>query len=366
MRRDLRHLLCDDPATGRGAASLYNRPVQRLAGSFRMMIFELPDRHDFRRFLYFLGFALQKTTGTIMPKVSVLMPAYNVEKYVAESIDSILNQTFTDFEFIIINDGSTDNTAKIIRQYSKHDKRIKFIDNKKNRGIISVRNQGLDLCTGKYIALIDSDDIALPHRLAIQVEYLDTHPNVGVVSGWIKLFGPDTHFEKIYKTPTNVQLLDLMHSCCVWQPAAMLRASVLHKHHIHYSQNYPYAEDYALWLQLCQHTQIHNIQEVLLNYRWHGTNVSIVHKQKQSDSTQRARRDTLTALLGDTPDAQKILNLTRELNQRVWLFGILPIFHRKQYGLAKTKYYLFEKIPLLRVQDGKIYLFEIIKIGKLN
>ena len=92
-------------------------------------------------------------------KVSVLMPAYNVEKYVGEAIESILNQTFKDFEFIIINDGSTDNTPKIIKEYAKKDKRIKFIDNKKNKGFIASLNECLDNATGEYVAKMDSDDI---------------------------------------------------------------------------------------------------------------------------------------------------------------------------------------------------------------
>ena len=92
------------------------------------------------------------------PKVSVLMPAYNVEKYVGAAIESILNQTFSDFEFIIINDGSTDNTAKIIKEYAKKDKRIRFIDNKNNRGVSVSRNMGLDIAQGEYVGFIDADD----------------------------------------------------------------------------------------------------------------------------------------------------------------------------------------------------------------
>ena len=111
-----------------------------------------------------------------MPKVSVLMPAYNSEKYIAEAIESILNQTFSDFEFIIINDGSTDKTAEIVNGYARADKRIKFINNKKNQGLIAVLNQGLDLCRGEYIARMDSDDIAINDRLE-KLDYLFIRSN---------------------------------------------------------------------------------------------------------------------------------------------------------------------------------------------
>ena len=112
------------------------------------------------------------------PCVSVLMPAYNVEKYVGAAIESILNQTFSDFEFIIINDGSTDDTANIIKKYAAQDKRIRFIDNHENRGFIARLNDCLDLARGKYVAKMDSDDISLPERFAKQVDFLNTNPDV--------------------------------------------------------------------------------------------------------------------------------------------------------------------------------------------
>lgn len=300
-----------------------------------------------------------------MPKVSVLMPAYNSEKYIAEAIDSILNQTFTDFEFIIINDGSTDNTAQIVRQYK--DKRIKFIDNKKNQGLIAVLNQGLDLCRGEYIARMDSDDISLPERFAKQVKYMDAHPNVAVVGGWIQKFGVNVKSNDIYKYPSILQQFDLIiHGCQFAHPTAMIRTSVLRTNKIYYDSQYPHAEDYGFWMEMSKYAPIHNLQEILLNYRWHETNVSILHTQIQQNSAERVRRNIIQTVLSNKAEIEKILQLTRETNQHFWLFGFLPIIRRKQYAMTKTKYYLFEKIPLLRVQDGKIYLFEFIKIGNFK
>lgn len=114
-----------------------------------------------------------------MPKISVVMPAYNAEKYIGEAIESILNQTFKDFEFIIINDGSVDHTKEIIREYN--DPRIVLLENDKNRGIVLSLNKGLDAATGKYIARMDADDIALKNRFERQVEYLDEHKDIGVL-----------------------------------------------------------------------------------------------------------------------------------------------------------------------------------------
>src|SRR3989344_9200868 len=109
----------------------------------------------------------------IKPKISVIMSAYNVEKYIAESIESILNQTFRDFELIIINDASTDKTLDIIKGFMKKDKRLKLINNKKNLYATISRNKALRIAKGVYIAIQDSDDISLPNRLEVQKNYLD-------------------------------------------------------------------------------------------------------------------------------------------------------------------------------------------------
>ncbi|MDO5011929.1 MAG: hypothetical protein Q4E56_00190, partial [Pseudomonadota bacterium] len=125
-------------------------------------------------------------------------------------------------------------------------------------------------------------------------------------------------------------------------------------------------EDYGFLVSIARVYEIHNLQTVLLDYRWHDANVSVVHHAVQHESSERVRHDILESVLTSEKDVQKFLDLTRELHQHFWLFGFLPVIRRKQYSLVKTKYYLFEKIPLLRVQDGKIYLFEFIKIGNLR
>lgn len=298
------------------------------------------------------------------PKVSVLMPAYNSEKYIAEAIESILNQTFADFEFIIINDGSTDNTAKIVQKYAKSDKRIRFINHTKNKGLIAVLNEGLGLCVGEYIARFDSDDISLPERFARQVEYMDAHPECGVVGAWINQFDTDIKQGNIYRYPPKSKMFDfIIKGCLVAHPVTMIRKSVLDENKIKYNPAYKYAEDYGFWIQIAQHTEIHNVQQILLNYRWYGDNISIVHSQEQSKCTEQIRRDALQKMIACPNELTKLLRMTRELNERFYLFRFLPIIRRKQYSITKTKYYLFEKIPLIKEQDGKIYLFECIKIG---
>lgn len=302
-----------------------------------------------------------------MPKVSVLMPVYNTrEEYLRPAIESILNQTFSNFEFIIINDGSTDNSPQVVQEYADKDSRIKFINNKKNSGLIAVLNQGLELCTGEYIARMDSDDISRPERFAKQVAYMDLHPECGALGTWAQKFN-SRGLLSVFKHIKNVKILDLLlYGSCVVHPSAMIRRSVLTAYGISYNHDYKHAEDLQLWVEIAKVSEIHNLQEILLNYRWHDSNISVVYSAQQVETTEKIRRNLLTSLLSKDGDIEKILNITKEDVKRFWLFGFLPIIRRKQYALTKTKYYLFDKIPLFKIQDGKIYLFEVIKIGVLK
>ena len=121
------------------------------------------------------------------PQISVVMPAYNAEKYITEAIDSILFQTFKDFEFIIINDASTDSTKDIIESYK--DPRIKLVNNEQNKGVAKSLNIGISVACGKYIARMDADDIALPERFQKQFDFMEQHPNIDVCGSWAKKTG---------------------------------------------------------------------------------------------------------------------------------------------------------------------------------
>ena len=256
-----------------------------------------------------MGF-IHTTKGYKMktPKVSVLMPAYNSEKYIAEAIESIMSQTFKDFEFIIINDGSTDNTAKIVSKYAERDKRIKFIDNKKNQGLIAVLNQGLDLCSGEYIARMDSDDISMPTRFEKQVEYMDTNLDVGVLGTSIEQFGA---LNQIYIYKPVISYIDLIHGCNVAHPTVFIRRDILQKYGIRYKSEYVHAEDYNLWSQLIKVTKIHNLTSVLFKYRWHDSNISVLFSDTQNQTTARIRREMLE-FLTNVPEIQtKLKKLVR-------------------------------------------------------
>ncbi len=223
-----------------------------------------------------------------VPGVSVVMPAYNAAKYIKEAIDSILAQTYRDFEFIIVNDGSTDNTKEIILSYS--DPRIVYIENEQNSGICVTLNKGLDAAKGRYIVRMDSDDIALPQRLEVQVRYMDANPDVGVAGSLVERFYDNNALNHDFP-PSETDFYQcqasLLFSTCVAHPATIIRKSILLKYNLKYDDYFRGMEDYHLWWKLSRHTFITNIPQVLLKYRIHKNQVTqiplteeFIHRQK--------------------------------------------------------------------------------------
>ena len=207
------------------------------------------------------------------PRVSILTPVYNTNiEHLRQCIDSILNQTFTDFEFIILND-SPENTELESEILSYCDKRIKYYKNDKNIGISQSRNRLLQLARGEYLAIFDHDDISVPERLTQQVEFLDKNPEIGVVGGWLQNFESN---EGIFVTPEQDKHIKiaLTEDCFIAHTSAMIRKSVITNNHIQYESEYTPCEDYRLWAQLMDITKFHNIQAVLVKYRWHKNNTT--------------------------------------------------------------------------------------------
>lgn len=288
-----------------------------------------------------------------MPKVSVIMPAYNVEKYIGEAIESVLNQTFSDFEFIIINDGSTDDTANIIKHYAKQDKRIKFIDNKENRGFIARLNDCLDVACGEYLAKMDSDDISLPERLEKQVEFLDANPDVGMVGCGYKKFGAE---DNVVLNKKYVGIIDFMYGCKT--TIFMARRKIIENNNLRFDSGYFAAEDMDFYSRFARFAKIANLQSVLYLYRCHGKNVSVQKADIQHQTTERIRKNVADFLTCDEYVKDKFLKKYR------WVrFFCIPVIKIKTYNLQRVKYFLFGVVPLALVENGYVYMFGFIKIG---
>lgn len=218
------------------------------------------------------------------PKVTVLMPVYNAERYLRDAIDSILAQSFTDFELLIINDGSTDGSVEIIASFS--DPRIRVVHNNRNLGLVATLNKGIDLARGNYIARMDNDDISLPKRLEEQVACLDADSSLSVVAVKVTLIDElgreiGSWSSDKYGTDTHEICRNLPLVCCIAHPGIMARKNVLSSYR--YDPAWKNIEDYNLWLRLCADGYlIGKIDKALLKLRMHEGQTTQTNMQLRS------------------------------------------------------------------------------------
>jgi len=217
------------------------------------------------------------------PEVTVLMSVYNGEKYLREAIDSILNQTFTDFEFLIVNDGSTDRTAEILQSYD--DPRIIIVDNEKNIGLTKSLNIGLRMARGEYIARMDADDMSMPDRLEKEVEFLETHRDYAVVGSFAKILNEDSEVISFMDRPIeDAQIREFFRrDNCIAHGSAMIRMRCLLDVEF-YDESIARAQDYDLWLRLSEKYRLANIPKYLYMWRKHDEQIEAKHIREQKIS----------------------------------------------------------------------------------
>ncbi len=203
----------------------------------------------------------------IRPYVSVLMPVYKTNPmYLKEAIESILAQTFRDFEFLILDDCPQDkNCEEIISRYK--DKRIKYMRNEQNLGISASRNKLVDMAKGKYLAIMDHDDISLPERFEKEINFLDANPEYGVCGCQHTLMSDNSIVKRPLTDDEIKKMLSTSLCCPLHHPCTMIRRSVLTDNNIRYEEIFTPAEDYSLWLRLAGVTKLYNLPEVLFYYR---------------------------------------------------------------------------------------------------
>ena len=212
------------------------------------------------------------------PKISVLLPVYNAAEYIAESIQSILNQTFTDFEIILINDCSTDTTADILGNFT--DSRIRIINNTVNLKVVKTLNLGLGLARGEFIARMDADDISHPRRFEEQVAYLNANPSVDICGTWVRTFGTEDIIMRPATEHEHIKVR-LFFVNPIFHPAVMFRREKFEINNLLYSEAYSNAEDYGLWVTAVDSLKFANIPKVLLKYRIHKANVSVLKESNR-------------------------------------------------------------------------------------
>jgi glycosyltransferase involved in cell wall biosynthesis len=219
------------------------------------------------------------------PIVSVVMPVYNSEHYLRAAVESILAQTLSDFELIAVDDGSTDGSASILADFCKQDERVVIISSPQNQGIVSALNRGLQMARGEYIARMDSDDISLPERFERQVEFLETHPQVGVLGS--KAIFMDSYGRDIARVGHPIGDLSIRWTSLLanvfFHPTVMIRRSILTDYDLGYRPDFQSVEDYDLWVHLLAHTQAANLDRPLVRYRVHAESISSQYNQKQKE-----------------------------------------------------------------------------------
>jgi glycosyltransferase involved in cell wall biosynthesis len=229
------------------------------------------------------------------------MSVYNGERYLRESIDSILTQSFTDFEFLIVNDGSSDASRSIILAYN--DPRIRLIENEQNIGLTQSLNRGLALARGEFVARQDADDISLPVRLAKQVAFMDANPHIMLVGSWYQEVDSNGALKQRARPPTDEVELRwaLLFYCPFIHTAVMMRTASLLNEIGYYSDEYEYAEDHELWLRIARRKSLTNLKSYLVKYRINPNSITAKHG-KRSRGGLKLSVDSVGDLLGWSPD----------------------------------------------------------------
>jgi glycosyltransferase involved in cell wall biosynthesis len=244
--------------------------------------------------------------------VSVVMPVCNVSRYVGKAVESICGQSFGDFELIIINDGSTDETPKIIHGFEKHEKRIRVYDQKK-QGVVASLNRGCSLARGSFIARMDGDDISLPLRFEKQVAYLQRHSDVSVCGTWTESIDEHGCSMGVWRVPAEPNILGwhLLFGNYLAHPSVMFLRS-LEKGVGLYREEALHIEDYDAWTRLNATTKIANIPEVLLKRRVWGQSVSAIHSLEQEKRSVTVMGAALSDMFGATVPPQ-VVSVFREI-----------------------------------------------------
>ncbi|MGC8559500.1 MAG: glycosyltransferase [Phycisphaerae bacterium] len=237
------------------------------------------------------------------PPVSVLLPVFNAAEFLSAAIDSITAQSLADIQIVIINDGSTDGSTDILKDYARQDSRIE-VHQRPNRGLVATLNEGIDLCHGEFIARMDADDISLPQRLEKQLHHMRSHPQtvaMGTAIEYLATRGP-TGVNSRQPTDADTILNLLPRKNCISHPTVMMRKSSVQAVG-GYRGVYLHAEDYDLWLQLARCGDLENLPEPLVQYRVHSDQISARHLRIQALSIAAARLGTkpelLPAAIGD-------------------------------------------------------------------
>lgn len=241
-------------------------------------------------------------SGALRPRVTVLTATYNGSRYLAETLESILAQTFRDFEYIVVDDASTDDSAAIVAEFARRDGRIRLVRNAKNRNPAGALNVGLAQARGEYVAILDHDDLALPERLAQQVAFLDAHPDYGAVGARVRFVDENGELKKEVSYPVEpvAARWHLLFAATLLHSASMYRRDLLIELG-GYSVKHPFLCDYELLIRIAERARIGNLPACLAHYRQSASQVSATHYPSQTGQMFLLQYATQARWLGVRP-----------------------------------------------------------------
>lgn len=293
--------------------------------------------------------------------VSVVMSVYNAEVYLSEAIESILTQTYKSFEFIIINDGSTDKSLEIIEKYAEKDNRIVLI-NRENRGLPYSLNEGILLAKGKYIARMDADDISLPIRLEKQVSFMENNPEIGVCGTAVLNF--DTGSSWILSSTDKMLKSELLFATVFAHPTVMMNKVLLLENQLLYNETFLQSQDFELWTRLADYTKFANLKIPLLRYRILEDSITRQANRKIEERYKRIKsifEKSLKKLSIENTEEENRLHFNLSVNSRIKEnnidFSVLKNYFQKIIEANKQKK-MFDDTALLKVL-GKKWLWNI-------
>lgn len=299
----------------------------------------------------------------IYGKVTVLMGVYNSELFLKEAMDSILNQSYKDFEFLIINDGSSDKSEEIILSYN--DNRIHYFKNHENIGIGRTVRKGMEMIHSKYVIRVDSDDISFPDRFQEQVDFMDSHPEIAIAGTLFDVMGDPIKGSDLYESSLKIRTRALF-ECPIIQPSIIINNEFIKRHQLNYDKRFEVAGDFALFLDTLKHGELAIIPKKLMSYRRHKGQVTSKKYNLQDEFSTTKKLELLEELSGVTltkeerelymafsfhrklENADNILLLKKILEKiRKGYFG------QKSYDLDKSYFYKieYEKLKILLIEN---------------
>lgn len=259
--------------------------------------------------------------STPAPLISVVIPVYNGQKYLRSAIESILGQTFRNFEIIAIDDGSKDHSYQILRALAQTDQRLRIFRNSRNRNIVYTLNRGVKLARGKYIARMDCDDIAVEDRLKIQLRYLRAHPSTVVVGSNCYTIDQNNNFIGYKRFPISDEGIRAMIFLInpMQHPTMMINRSLLPKDFVWYNQSIVHGEDLDLLFRLAKIGPVHNLKKPLLFYRLHLNSKTFMHPKENYLDTKIIRKLAIEKYGYQKPFYLRLVNRIQEL-----MIALLP------------------------------------------